>query len=169
MVNLLAMGCIEFHNLSSIREWNDTIITAFPDFSGRISCFGYDWLGRQFALDKERVINGQPQILMFESGTGEVYQIPCNFIDFHNEEIPNEHNACLASEFFSEWKSQKNICLTSDECAGYKVMLFLDGEDEVVNLEINIMDVYWHICSQLLQQLKDVPEGTVVHKIEFDN
>ncbi|WP_047154991.1 T6SS immunity protein Tdi1 domain-containing protein [Aneurinibacillus tyrosinisolvens] len=161
-------GLYRLHDISKINFWDDIITQAFPEFSGRISCFGYDWLGRQFALDKERVHDGQPHILMFEPGTGEVLEIPCNFIDFHNDEIPNYHDACLASNFFAVWKSKNNLVLNKTECAGYKVLLFLGGQDVVENLEKNDMEVYWYICSQLIQQMKHTPEGTIIKNIGID-
>lgn len=36
---------------SLINEWNKKIEYAFPDFYGRVQCFGFDWLGRIFAVD----------------------------------------------------------------------------------------------------------------------
>ncbi len=161
-------GLYRLHDISKISELNEIVIQAFPEFSGRISCFGYDWLGRHFALDKERVVNKQPQILMFEPGIGEVLEIPCNFVDFHNDEIPNYHDACLASGFYSNWKSLNKMSLKNEECAGYKVMLFLGGQDVVDNLEKSNLEVYWHICSNLIQQTKDVPEGTMIKNFGFN-
>lgn len=147
-------GLYRLHDIKDLEYWNNTISMAFPEFSERISCFGYDWLGRHFSLNKNRLINGQAQILMFEPGTGEVLEIPCNFIEFHNDEIPNFHDASLASNFFNEWKSVNKQSLNHDECIGYKVMLFLGGKDVVENLEKSNMDVYWEICSSLIQKTK---------------
>ncbi|GAB6988494.1 T6SS immunity protein Tdi1 domain-containing protein [Paenibacillus pini] len=161
-------GLYRLHDLSNIEYWNGIISDAFPEFSDRISCFGYDWMGRQFTLDMKRIVNGQPQILMFEPGTGEVLRIPCNFIDFHDDEIPNYHNDCLASDFYFSWKSQFNDNLEKDECVGYKVILFLGGEDVVGNLEKSNMEVYWDICGQLRTQTKDLSEGTLINIINID-
>jgi hypothetical protein len=161
-------GLYRLHEIGKFNMWNNIILQAFPEFSGRISCFGYDWLGRHFALDRQRLEDGESQILMLEPGTGEVLEIPCNFIDFHNVEIPNYHNDCLASEFHVSWTLQKGKSLTRDECAGYKVLLFLGGVDSVENLEKSNMEVYWQICSQLIQQTKYLPEGTVIKKIGID-
>jgi hypothetical protein len=99
------------------------------------------------------VIDGQAQILMFEPGTGEVLEIPCNF-EFHNDEIPNYHDACLASEFYLNWKATNKTSLKNEECVGYRVMLFLGGNDVIANLEKSNLDVYWEICSKLIQQMK---------------
>ncbi|WP_397538201.1 T6SS immunity protein Tdi1 domain-containing protein [Rummeliibacillus pycnus] len=155
-------GLYRLHEISKVDYWNECVTKAFPEFSGRISCFGYDWLGRQFALDKERMENGEAQILMFEPGTGEVLEIPCNFIEFHNEEIPNYSDACLASEFYNSWKEVNEINLSNDECVGYRVMLFLGGEDTIENLEKSNLEVYWEVCSRVLQKTRSIPEGTTI-------
>ncbi|OPX42855.1 hypothetical protein CLHUN_31790 [Ruminiclostridium hungatei] len=160
-------GLYRLHTLSDVEKWNNNVIQAFPEFNGRITCFGYDWLGRQFALDNQRIENEQPQILMFEPGTAEVLEIPCNIVQFHDEEIPEYHDSCLASEFFKDWTSINPDGLKINECVGYKVMLFLGGEDTLQNLEKSDMDVYWSICSQLIQKTNGLPEGTIVKGIGF--
>lgn len=160
-------GLYRLHTRNNIDKWDNIIIHAFPEFKGRITCFGYDWLGRQFALDNQRIENEQPQILMFEPGTAEVLEIPCNFVQFHEEEITEYHDSCLASEFFKEWISSNPAGLKSNECVGYKVMLFLGGEDAIKNLEKGDMEVYWGICSQLIQKTKGLPEGTVIEGIKI--
>lgn len=160
-------GIYRLHTLDHIERWNDTVIQAFPEFKGRITCFGYDWLGRQFALDNQRVENGQPQILMFEPGTAEVLEIPCNIIQFHEEEIPDYHDSCLASEFFKEWILRNHDGIKISECVGYKILLFLGGEDTIQNLEKNDMEVYWSICSQLIQKTKGLSEGAVIEGMKI--
>ncbi|MDR7002894.1 T6SS immunity protein Tdi1 domain-containing protein [Neobacillus niacini] len=155
-------GLYRLHDITKIEYWNNIISKGFPEFSGRISCFGYDWLGRQFALDNQRKENGQAQILMFEPGTGEVLEIPCNFYDFHNEEIPNYHDACLASDFFQSWSETNKSTLKHDECVGYKIMLFLGGEDTLENLEMSNLDVYWEICNNVLQKTKGMSDGSTI-------
>lgn len=153
-------GLYRLHDFGKIDYWNEFIAKGFPDFSGRIMCFGYDWLGRQFALDNQREENDQALILMFEPGTGEVLEIPCNFVEFHNDEIPNYHDACLASEFYESWKKANQTTVQHDECVGYKVMLFLGGEDTLENLEKSNLDVYWEICNNVLRKTKDMSDET---------
>lgn len=162
-------GLYRLHSYASIDKWNKIVSEAFPDYKDRIECFGYDWLGRQFSLDKSRVVDGEEQILMFEPGTGEVLEIPCNFMQFHNEEIPDYHDACLASEFFNDWMRINNTILDQKECAGYKVLLFLGGADIVENLEKSDMEVYWSICAQLIKNTRNLPEGTKIKGIEISN
>lgn len=156
-------GLYRLHSYNNIHKWNKIVLEAFPEFKDRIECFGYDWLGRQFSIDKSRIVDGQAQILMFEPGTGEVLKIPCNFMQFHNYEIKNYHDACLASEFFNEWMMNNKIKLTEKECVGYKKLLFLGGSDLVENLEKNDLEVYWSICAQLIIKTKELPEGTKIN------
>lgn len=68
-------GLYRIHNLDEIEKWDDIITEGYAEFKGRIHCFGYDWLGRQFAIDKKRMKNDKPLILMFEPGTADVLQI----------------------------------------------------------------------------------------------
>lgn len=127
------------------------VADAFPEFAPRICPFGYDWLGRQFAVDSGRVEDGQPQVLMLEPGTGEALEIPAGFAAFHDEELVKHSDAALASEFFKAW-SEVNphaLPLLRSQCVSYKIPLFLGGGDTAENLEVSDNDVYWTICGQL--------------------
>ncbi|EPR10526.1 T6SS immunity protein Tdi1 domain-containing protein [Ruminiclostridium papyrosolvens] len=158
-------GLYRIHTPDGAEKWNSIVTEAFPEFRRRIICFGYDWLGRQFALDNQRVENGQQRVLMFEPGTGEVLEIPCNIVQFHEEEIPEYTDSCLASEAFKEWISKNPNEIKISEYVGYKTMLFLGGEDIIQNLEKGDMDVYWSICSQLIHKTKGLPEGRVIKNL----
>lgn len=160
-------GLYRLHKLDEIEKWNLIITKAYPEYCNSVTCFGYDWLGRQFAIDKERMVDGQSQIVMFEPGTGEVLEIPCDFCSFHEDEIVNYNDACLASGFFKEWLNIHKNAIGSNECVGYKILLFLGGEDIISNLELCNMDVYWEMCSQLIQKTKQLPEGTIVQNIDM--
>lgn len=73
------------------------------------------------------------------------------FINFHNEEIADYSEDSLASAFFEEWfQSGDGKELPHDKCVSYKVPLFLNREDDLDNLEISDMEVYWGIMSQLI-------------------
>jgi len=165
--NSFGNGVYRLHEYKNIEKWNEIILSGFPEFRNRIACFGYDWLGRQFSLDNERIYKGEPQILMFEPGTGEVLEIACNFLDFHEKEIPKNHSACLASEFFQDWITNNPERLKNNECVGYKTPLFLGGEDNISNLEKCDLEVYWSINAQLIQKIKDLPEGTPIDRFDI--
>ena len=78
-------GLYRIHFTADIPKWNDIVGRAFPKFANIIKVFGYDWLGRHFAIDSR---NGT--ILLLEPGTGEVLSISVNFVDFHNTEIAED-------------------------------------------------------------------------------
>ena len=83
-------GMYRIFDEKSIPKWNDIVKKSFPKYKNQISVFGYDWLGRIFALDK--VSN---TVLLFEPGTGDVFYIPANIVDFHNVEIVEFHEDSL--------------------------------------------------------------------------
>src|SRR5262249_34503282 len=62
-------GLYRLHASADISKWNSIVSRAFPQFSGRITCFGYDWLGRHFALDSRRKEKGAAAVTLFEPGT----------------------------------------------------------------------------------------------------
>ena len=139
-------GMYRIFKNDDIDKWNNIVGQSFPRYKGRFDVFGYDWLGRVFALNKE-----SKTVLLFEPGTGEVLDIPASFEDFHNIEIVDYHEDSLASNFFENWYScYNNYKLKMNECAGYKIPLFLNGDDIVDNLEVSDMEVYWEIMMPLM-------------------
>ena len=129
-----------------IMKWNQIVEDAFPLYRNRIKVFAYDWLGRIFAIKKET-----DTVLLFEPGTGEVLDIAVDIVEFHNVEIAEYNEASLASAFFEDsFEMNNNYVLKKNECAGYKVPLFLGGEDNENNLEVSDMEVYWGIMASLL-------------------
>lgn len=147
---------------SDAGAWNARVAVAFPDFASRITCFGFDWLGRVFAVDPKRVEDGQPGVVMFEPGTGEALEVPCNIASFHDEELIEYSDAALASDFHQRWLKSGGGAPQYDQCVGYKKPLFLGGADEVSNLELSDIDVYWHVMGQLITKAKGLPPGTPI-------
>lgn len=140
---------------------------AFPEFAARIGPFGYDWLGRQFAVDFGRMQDDQPEVLLLEPGTGEALQIPATFSTFHNDVLIEQMDAALASSFFEAWSAdpRAKLPLGRTQCVGYRVPLFLGGEDEIDNLDVSDIEVYWSICGQLRRGAGDWPPGTSINEI----
>jgi hypothetical protein len=151
-----AGGLYRVHTPAAAARWASEVAAAFPDFPHGITCFGYDWLGRQFALDGARVDeSGQPLVLLFEPGTGEALALPMNLAQFHEIELIQEADAALAEPFYREWRTRSgdDVPLGLDECVGYRVPLFLGGRDDVDNLERTDADVYWSLSGQMRQQI----------------
>jgi hypothetical protein len=148
--------------VSDLAIWNERIETAFPEFAGRITAFGYDWLGTAFALDSKRPKDGWPGVVMFEPGTGKALEVPANLITFHDVVLMEHGEAALAISFYEKWLASGGVIPKRSQCVGYRKPLFLGGSDDVGNLEISDIDVYWHITGQLIRKTKGLPPGTKI-------
>jgi hypothetical protein len=157
-------GLYRLHDATSGPLALSWIAEAFPEFAGRVCPFGYDWLGRQFAVDAGRQQAGRPLVLLLEPGTGQALEIPRQFADFHSEELVQHRDAALASGFFEDWADAQGavLPLAQGDCVGYRVPLFLGGRDTVDNLELLDLDVYWTLCAQLRRGTRHLPPGTSV-------
>ena len=58
-------GLYRIVRASDLDKWNEPVSLGFPEFADRMTCFGYDWLGREFAADAQRLEQGEPLVLMF--------------------------------------------------------------------------------------------------------
>lgn len=160
-------GVYRVHDVANIEHWNVMVAKTFPEFSRRIQCFGYDWLGRQFALDQARKINGNSAVLMLEPGTGEVLEIPASLTSFHDVELVEHGNEALATDFYAQWRKSGGGIPKVSECCGYSRPLFLGGQDEIGNLELVDMDVYWGVIGQLLGKVRSLPPGTPINSFDI--
>jgi Domain of unknown function (DUF1851) len=154
-------GLYRLHNRASATALRPTVELAFPAHRGQIWLFGFDWLGRQFALDASRTKGKEPLVLLLEPGTGEALEIPATLAEFHESTLIHETEAALAESFFRTWRSNApNGSLDHSQCAGYRVPLFLGGRDEVDNLEVTGLAVYWGLLAQLIRRVSGLPVGT---------
>ncbi|OPA94843.1 DUF1851 domain-containing protein [Pseudomonas fluorescens] len=168
---MLEFGGCSFENAlyrvmkpSLTNEWNRTVEDAFPNFFGRVQCFGFDWLGRIFALDSGRLEGGQPGVIMFEPGTGQALEIPCDIVSFHNHELVEYREEALALTFHNQWLARGGAPKYED-CIGYRKPLFLGGQDTVDNLEFSNLDVYWTITGQMIRKSRGLPPGTPLGEV----
>jgi hypothetical protein len=153
-------GLYRVHAITDIPRWTNACVAAFPAFEGRVLCFASDWQGNQFALDSKRVSATGCLVLLFEPGSGEVLKIPSTFAAFHDVELVNDKDAILSVSFYKEWLIAGGARPNSDQCIGYKQPLFLGGKDEISNLELIDMDVYWTIVGQLVAKTFDLEPGS---------
>ncbi len=151
-------GLYRLHTQASSVLANGWVAEAFPEFAHRVHCFGFDWSGDQFALDRARTHKGENLVLLLEAGTAEALEIPATFAAFHDQELVDEGEAALSISFWQEWLAANpgQVPLRFADCVGYKVPLFLGGEDTVENLEVIDVDVYWTITGQLRRQVEQI-------------
>ena len=156
-------GLYRIIRAQDMPAWNARINLAFPETAGRITCFGYEWQGSVFAVDAERLEEGQPGVLLFEPGTGEALEIPANIQTFHDVLVIENADAALASSLFEDWLAAGGAQPAYDQCIGYKKPLFLGGEDDISNQELSDLEVYWHIMGQVIAKVKGLPPGTPIN------
>lgn len=132
--------------------------------AGRIYCFAFDWLGRNLALEFQE--GAEPLVIIVEPGAGEHMESEATIREFH-EEVVVEDPTALAEGLFQEWCAAHPGFggLPYDECVGYRVPLFLGGEDELENLEKAPYDVYWEICVQLRTGVRRMRAGSSIGRI----
>lgn len=161
-------GIYRLYGAEEIETWTASVHESFPEYAGRVRCFGRDWLCNQFCLDQQRLQGGESLVLLFDIGTGEVLKIPATFESFHSGLIVEDPEAILAEEFFGRWRAIDSRPLSATECVGYKVPLFLGGQDEVSNLERSDASVYWHLMAQMLLKTRNLPPGTKVRGVSSE-
>jgi hypothetical protein len=155
-----ANGLYRVHTRASAESLIPALQAAFPAVVPGYTPFGFDWLGRQFLVAGDTLSSGP--VVMLEPGTGEALEIPVSVSAFHMVEIVNEPDAALAAGYFSEWLTSNGRPIRHNEAVGYRVPLFLGGVDELANLEIVNLDVYWSIASQLIAGVRGLPPGARV-------
>lgn len=160
-------GAYRLHRSEDIERFTGPAISAFPAFSTRITCFGSSWLGCQFATDEKRIVKGERQILLLEPGTGEALEIPAGLDTFHSDELINKSDAVAAYSFFKNWLLEGGKAPRYNQCVGYRIPLFLGGEDQTTNLELVDFEVYWHISAQIIDKVRGLPIGTRINKFSI--
>lgn len=139
-------GMYRIFKTSDLEKWTGIVEEAFPQAKGKVRIFGYDWLGRVFAVN----IAGD-NVVMLEPGTGQILSVPDDVEDFHEYDIAEEADDVLSGGFYRAWlEKNNNYQLKHNECVGYKVPLFLGGKDNVDNLEAGDMEVYWGVLTPLM-------------------
>jgi len=154
-------GLYRIHSFSSSIHWSLRIGEYFPGYVNKVYPFGFDWMGRQFSIDRTREL-----IFMFDPATMEDFVLHKTINTFHNEDLSNN---LLSSELFNSILTFNKIAELDDEsCFGYDIPLFLGGKDDLENYQRQDMEVYWDITNQLYNKIKDLPKGTKIGKITLE-
>ena len=161
-------GLYRVHDNFMSQKWTKVVTEVFHQYEGRVKCFGCDWLGRQFALDFERVDEGNPQILLFQVGTGQVYEVPAGIIGFHDHILIEMAEPTLERSLYQNWREAGNPKLNPSQCAGYKVPPIVGGRDEIENLILIDMEVEWQITAQLLEMASKIPAGSRIDSANIE-
>jgi len=162
---LIQYGLYRIHTPQSSIHWSILLGDYFPSYREKIIPFGFDWMGRQFVVNK-----GQDNvILVFDPATLEGFEYHQNVMDFHNRDLVIDKNNILSETFFNQLREHLGIMKISfQDCAGHKRPLFLSGTDDLSNFEIVDMEVYWDLQNQIYNQIKNLPPGTKINSIKLE-
>jgi hypothetical protein len=151
-------GIYRLHTPASLRAAHQLITQCTPSLHGKVFCFGYDWLGRRFALDPRRMFDGEPGILLIDLVTRHSYEIDLPFADLHNIEFIEDPNASLEAHVFAEWsyENQLSLPLRRNQLVGYRIPLVLGGQHELANMVVEDMEV----SLELDRQIQNAVQGT---------
>lgn len=158
-------GLYRLHTPKAAVKWNAIVGWLFGLYAGRISVFGYDWLGRQFALDSGRIENGRPLVVMFDAAHGENFLIPADIAGFHDKILVDLPEPTLAQAACRAWRAAGNGPPPLGQCAGFKRPLVMGGSDEVANLAPIDIAVEWELLQQLWSAKRRLPEGASTDKV----
>jgi hypothetical protein len=139
----------------------------YPGGAQRLYPFAMDWLGRMFALDAERVVDGEPQIMLLEIGTGDALEVPYGLVAFHDDHLTEDPEPALAVAGWGEWSAlhPETLPLPAEKCVGYELPLFLGGQDTPDNMEVSDWEVYWTVVGRLKLRTDGLAEGTPIRDI----
>ena len=134
-------GLYRFFGCDEISYWNDIVFSCFPSYRDAVTVMSYDWMGRIFAIKK-----ATGHVMLFEPGSGDVYDTEADAVRFHEELIAEYPDECLAAGLFRQWLgSADNAPISASDCVSYNIPLMRGGNDETDNLEVCDMDVYWEL------------------------
>lgn len=136
-------GAFRIHTYESAKKWTDIIVESFPAHKNKITAYGFDWMGRQFAIDNDDVVH------MFDGSTGEEFEMEQTLEGFFNEELVDYGVETLDIDNYKFWNTGK-ISLKHNEIVAFKIPLALGGEDSIENYHIIDAEVDWEINKQLL-------------------
>lgn len=161
-------GLYRIYPAGELSRRTKAVTAMYPKAVGKILVFAADWLGRQFALHFLEGKTSLPVVVCFEIGVAKVFTTDLPVIDFHNEALIDSADAALAFSLYKKWRRKNKSAITPTRCVGYRVPLFLGGEDKVTNLHDIDMNVYVDVCGQLWRQVRNLPDGTPIDHIKID-
>lgn len=133
---------VDFNNLDYFKKLVKNCFNELPD---DIRVIGFDWLGRMFVSSSV----ADEKIYMCDAGSHEILEIPLGIEKFLNDEVPEYTDELFALNFYKIYISQVGILPSYSQCIGYRQPLFLGGADDISNIEVIDLDVYWNIMSQI--------------------
>lgn len=117
--------------------------------------------GDLFLIGDDETIN------WLDTSLGQITKIANNLDQFAHllEDESNLNNWFLAP--MVESLILRGKTLQENEVYSYKILPSLGGTYSIDNMEVTDMSVHFNITGQLQEQIKDLPDGTSINKINF--
>ena len=147
---VLAGGLYRVMDDAAAAAIRPPLAAMYPDGGAGLDPFGSDWLGRVFATRADR----PGMVVIAEPGTADLLEVPVGLEEFHASEIVEHADAALAASFYDAWRADGGAAPEASQCVGYRQPLFLGGADEVENLQLSDMDVYWSVMAQTVERIR---------------
>jgi len=151
-------GLFKVFRQEDLKYWTDNMLEVFPGLRNKFSLFGFDWLGRCFAVDEDPQSSNNGNVIMLVVDDINVYEIPCSAEQMLNELFSQNPEALLEVTLYDEWL-QKNPPVVYEDCAGPQVPSFLNGSFELSNMARINMDVYWSVTAYYINHVWDQTEN----------
>lgn len=140
---------------TEVASWINNIAEMYPQLDNVVIPYGYDWLGRVFAICLNSKSNWNGKVLLIFPFEEEVVKIPADLKSFHNQVLIHNSEPALEVGLFSEFlKKNKLSALERSDCAALKKPVFLGGDFSIDNMHVENMDVYWTLNAQILNQVR---------------
>lgn len=152
-------GLYTIHTFESSLKWAKILSAYFEGYKNEILPFAFDWWGRQYCVPKK----GYESIYVFDPIDLKDYFLEENLIDFHNITLVDDTDLLDSAYFQEALHALKIDGIKQNKCIGYKIPLFLNGNTDLLNLQIVDIEVYWDTQHQIYNQIKDLPDGTRIN------
>jgi hypothetical protein len=158
-------GLYRLHTFKSSIQWSLIIGNYFNRYKLKIYSFGFDWMGRQFCMSS----SDDNLLFMFDIAATEYFEHQQDLELLHNDDFVNETDNMLSSDLYSQILKYYNLeSIGYNECLGYKIPLFLGGNDSIDNYYLSDTEVYWDLQHQLHEKVKNLPAGTNINSIKIE-
>jgi len=156
-------GLFRWHDVESERAGRGLVSEYFQLPPERFELFGFDWAGRQYAVEYRRGELQSEFVLQFDPAAGAALQLaaPASVFERQIDELGEE---VLNARLFRAWQVVNPTIheVAFSECVGTNVPLFLGGQESVENLGLTDIEVYWTLVGQLFKATRDMPPGARV-------
>lgn len=143
------------------KRWQLEMEEAFSPSGIGCDVFGYDWHGRILAIDADAKL-----LVAFDAARDGAFElcssdIPMRDLLFGEDDIL-EHAA------YERW-CHEHDAVEYPNCISYEIPFYLGGKDDASNMQPMSLALYWDLSMQIAEQVRNLPEGTVINNVTISD